>query len=164
MANQVLDIRLLGPADWQVLRDIRLRALFDAPHAFTSSYRREERWSEYQWRQRFRAATWLVAVERGDVVGIAGLVDDHDHPGEPEHVQSIWVEPTCRNRGVSRTLLDRVVEIARRAGRTHLWLWVLEDNRHARDIYAHLGFTWTGERKPVDLYEGRFERRLRLAI
>ena len=161
MANAVLDIRLLGPADWRVLRDARLRALIDSPDAFTSRYGYERRWNEHQWRQRFRAATWLVAVERGDVIGIAGLVADH--PKEPEHVESIWVAPTHRNRGVSRSLLNRMIEIACRAGLTHIWMWVLEGNLLARRVYARLGFAWTGERKPVDRDGRRFERRLRLA-
>ena len=162
MTNAVLDIRLLGPADWRVLRDTRLRALIDSPDAFTSHYHRERRWSEHQWRQRFRAGTWLVAIERGDVIGIAGLVNDH--PEEPEHVESIWVAPAHRNRRISRSLLDRMVKIARRASLTHLSLWVLEDNLLARRVYAHLGFTWTGERKPINRYDRRYERCLRLAL
>src|SRR3954452_8964965 len=112
MTNAVRDIRLLGPADWRVLRGIRLRALIDSPEAFTSRYGRERRWNEHQWRQRFQAATWAVSIERGDVIGIAGLVADH--PEEPAHVESIWVAPTHRNRGVSRSLLNRMIEIARR--------------------------------------------------
>jgi ribosomal protein S18 acetylase RimI-like enzyme len=162
MTKAVLDIRLLGPADWRILRDARLRALIDSPGAFTSHYHLERRWSEHQWRQRFRAATWVVALERGTVIGIAGLVNDH--PEEPEHVESIWVDPTHRCRGVSRSLLDTMVELARRAGLTELLLWVLEENLLARRIYARLGFEWTGERKPIRPGHRCFERRLRRAI
>jgi ribosomal protein S18 acetylase RimI-like enzyme len=162
MTKAVLDMRLLGPADWRILRDTRLRALIDSPGAFTSHYHLERRWSEHQWRQRFRAATWVVAVERGTVIGIAGLVNDH--PEEPEHVESIWVAPAHRCRGVSRSLLETMMGIAQRAGLAELLLWVLEDNVLARRIYAHLGFEWTGERKPIRPGHGRFERRLRRAI
>jgi ribosomal protein S18 acetylase RimI-like enzyme len=162
MTKAVLDIRPLAPADWWVLRDARLRALCDSPRAFTSRYHLERRWSEHQWRQRFRAATWVVAREHGAVIGIAGLVSGH--PEEPEHVESIWVAPTHRCRGVSRSLLDAMVDVARRAGLAELLLWVLEDNLLARRIYAHLGFEWTGERKPIRPGHPRYERRLRLAI
>ena len=162
MAETVLDIRLLAPADWRILRDIRLRALIDSPRAFTSHYHRERSWSEHEWRQRFRTATWVVALERGVVIGIAGLVNDH--PEEPQHVESIWVAPTHRCRGVSRSLLDMMVETARRAGLAELLLWVLEDNLLARHTYSRLGFEWTGERKPIRPGHPRFERRLRLAI
>ena len=160
MTEAVLDIRLLAPADWRILRDIRLRALIDSPRAFTSHHHLERKWTEHQWRQRCRVATWAVALESGTAIGIAGLVNDH--PEEPQHVESIWVAPTHRRRGVSRSLLNPMVETARRAGLVELLLWVLEDNLLARRVYAHLGFQWTGERKPVDCE--RFERRLRLAI
>jgi GNAT superfamily N-acetyltransferase len=162
MTNAVLDIRLLAPADWRVLREIRLRALIDSPHAFTSYHRREQRWSEREWRRRFDAATWVVAIERGNVIGIAGLVGGH--PREPQHIESIWVAPTHRNLGVFRSLVGTVVEIARRIGLTELLLWVLEDNVVARQAYTRLGFTWTGERQPIGPGRRRFERRLRLAI
>ncbi len=58
-----------------------------------------------------------------------------------------------------------MVEVARRAGRTDLWLWVLEDNLLARHVYARLGLTWAGERRPTDSGgRERFERRLRLVL
>lgn len=162
MTRAVLDVRLLEPADWRLLRDTRLRALIDSPQAFTSSYHSERRWNEQQWRQRFRAATWMVALDRGAVIGIAGLVNDH--PEEPEHVESIWVAPSHRGRGVFRSLLQSMIEISRRAELDFLWLWVLEDNAHARRVYAHLGFVWTGEQKPVQADGPRLERRLRLTL
>jgi ribosomal protein S18 acetylase RimI-like enzyme len=162
MTKAVLDIRMLAPADWRVLRDTRLRALRDSPRAFTAQYQLERRWSEHQWRQRCRAATWVVALEHGAVIGIAGLVNDH--PEESEHVESIWVAPSHRRRGVSRRMLDTMVDLARRAGLAELLLWVLEDNQLAWCIYTHLGFEWTGERKPIYPGHHRIERRLRLAI
>jgi ribosomal protein S18 acetylase RimI-like enzyme len=74
------------------------------------------------------------------------------------------VAPTHRRRGVSRSLIDATASIARRAGLPELLLWVLEDNLLAWSIYTHLGFEWTGERKPIRPGNHRFERRLRLAI
>jgi ribosomal protein S18 acetylase RimI-like enzyme len=162
MTKALLNIRPLTPADWRTLRDIRLRALIDSPTAFTSHYHLERRWSENQWRQRFRAATWVVALERGAVIGIAGLVNDH--PEEPEHVESVWVAPTHRCRGVARSLLDAMVDLARRAGLAELLLWVVEDNQLAWRVYTHLGFEETGERKPIRPGHPRCERRLRLPI
>lgn len=161
MTRAVLDVRLLEPGDWHVLRTIRLRALAESPRAFTSQYRRESRWNEHQWRRRFDTAHWIVALDGHEVIGVAGLVDCHP---EEQHIESIWVAPTYRNRGVFRSLLTGVVEIARRTGLTDLRLWVLEDNRCARQVYERLGFEWTGERQPIRPRHWRRELRLRRAI
>lgn len=162
MSNAVLDIRLLAPADWRVLRATRLRALTDSPHAFTSGYLAESRWDEGEWRERFRAATWLVATERGAVIGIGGLVGQRAR--EACHVESIWVAPGHRNRGVGRSLMDAVADIGRRNGLRHLLLWVLEDNEVAQQVYIRFGFVPTGERQLVDLSRRRYEIRLRLVL
>lgn len=161
MTRAVLDIRLLKPADWRVLRDIRLRALIDAPDAFTAHYLDEQRVSDDQWRQRLRTDFWVVAAERGVGIGMAGLVG---HPEEPEHIESIWVAPTHRNQGVFRSLLGKLTQIAREVQLSELKLWVLEDNLLAWCAYRRLGFVWTGEREPIDAARRRYERRMRLAI
>ena len=106
-----------------------------------------------------RTGSWRSrAIE---LIGLAGLVDCHP---EEQHIESIWVAPTHRNRGVFRTLLDGLIEIARRAGLSDLWLWVLEDNVCARSAYERLGFEWTGERQPIRPGHWRRELRLRRAI
>ena len=161
MTRAVLDVRLLTPGDWHVLRTIRLRALAESPHAFTAHYRREWQCNERQWRRRFDAAHWIVAVDGDEVVGVAGLVDCHP---EEQHIESIWVAPAHRHRGVFRMLLNRLIEIARRAGLTELWLWVLEDNVCALRVYERLGFEWTGERQPISPGHWRRELRLRRVI
>ena len=161
MTRGGLDVRVLAPGDWHVLRTIRLRALAESPHAFTSHYHRESRWNEHQWRRCLDSAHWIVAVEGDQLIGLAGLVDCHP---EQQHIESIWVAPTHRNRGVFRSLLDDLIEIARRAGLTDLWLWVLEDNVCARSAYERLGFEWTGERQPIRPGHWRRELRLRRAI
>jgi ribosomal protein S18 acetylase RimI-like enzyme len=161
MANAVLEIRLLEPADWRLLRDTRLRALIDSPHAFTARHHCERRYSAEQWQNRIAAARWVVAVERGIGIGIAGLVPGHLE--EPEHVESIWVAASHRHCGVFRSLLATMIEIARSGDLKDLWLWVLEDNYLAWRVYCRLGFVWTGERKPIGPGR-RFERRMRLPI
>jgi GNAT superfamily N-acetyltransferase len=158
--NAVLDIKLLAPEEWHVLRTIRLRALRDSPAAFMSYYEAEARWGEGQWRRRLDSASWVVAIESGAVIGIAGLVDGHAADGR--HVEWTWVEPTHRHRGVFRALLDALVDLENGDGAYDLSLWVLENNHAARQAYARLGFQPTGERQ--HLSDDRYELRLRLRI
>jgi ribosomal protein S18 acetylase RimI-like enzyme len=157
-----LDVDLLAPVDWPVLRRARLEALLDSPRAFASSFAHESRWEEPEWRRLFDAATWIVAREAQNVVGLARSVGE---PGLPSarHVESIWVEPTHRRLGVFRHLVHALAEIERRTGVTELLLWVLEDNHDAQRAYEALGFEPTGEQQFLPV-AGRFEWRMRLGI
>src|SRR4051794_4614360 len=99
-----LNLDLLAPVDWRVLRAARLAALLDSPSAFTSSYAREAEWDELEWLRAFDAATWIVAREAERVVGLASSVGKPDLPSA-RHLESIWVAPTHRRHGVCRHLL-----------------------------------------------------------
>jgi ribosomal protein S18 acetylase RimI-like enzyme len=162
MMELTLDLDLLAPADWRVLRAARLRALLDSPRAFTSSYAHESEWGEFEWRRVFDAATCIAAREVDKVIGLAKSVAEPFWP-RARHLESIWVAPTHRRRGVFRALLQDLAEINRQTGVTDLMLWVLEDNYDAQRAYEALGFEPTGEREYLaDV--GQFELRLRLDI
>jgi ribosomal protein S18 acetylase RimI-like enzyme len=160
--ESILELQLLTPVDWRVLKAARLDALRDSPHAFMSCYDHEWRLGELEWRRMFEAAMWIVARAAEDVVGVVRSVGEPSRPCV-RHLESIWVAPTHRRRGVFRALLDGLAEIERRKGVTDLMLWVLEDNQDAQRAYETLGFVPTGERQFLPGM-GRFERRLRLSI
>jgi GNAT superfamily N-acetyltransferase len=162
METTTLSLHLLTPADWWLLRKARLEALLDSPQAFTSSYRQEVGWREAEWRRVVDAATWIVAREGGTVIGLARSIGEPDLPAT-RHVESVWVAPTHRRRGVFRALMHALAETERRMGVTQLMLWVIEDNHDARSAYDALGFEPTGERQFLPAF-GRFERRLKLGI
>lgn len=158
MINAVLDIKLLAPEEWYLLRTTRLGALRDSPDAFASSYAVEADWDNGQWQRLLADATWVVAIETGTAIGIASVVDRYDG----RHVESIWVAPTHRRRGVFRALLRALVD-HKRANRAYdLLLWVMEDNDEARRAYRRLGFTPTGERQRLS--GDRYELRLCLRV
>lgn len=46
----MVSVRATGPGDWELVRDVRLAALRDAPDAFASTYQREAAYTEEQWR------------------------------------------------------------------------------------------------------------------
>ena len=130
-----------------ILRDIRLAALQDAPQAFGSTYQREARFTEAQWRRRFsdRAVTFFAHLDEDPApAGIAGVwVDD----GAAELV-SMWVRPDARGRGVGAAL---VMAAGWAKARDHdtLFLWVTELNASARRLYERYGFTPSGDRQPL---------------
>jgi GNAT superfamily N-acetyltransferase len=162
MMESTLELQLLAPADWGVLRIARLAALRDSPHAFLSSHTRESDWGEAEWRCMFDAARWIVAREAGKVIGLARSVAEPWRPWA-RHLESIWVAPTHRRCGVFRGLLSSLAETERGTGVTDLLLWVLEDNHDAQRAYEALGFEPTGEQQFLAV-AGRFEWRMRLGI
>jgi ribosomal protein S18 acetylase RimI-like enzyme len=160
--ESTVNLQLLGPSDWRVLREARLQALRDSPKAFASDYAHESQWGELEWRRTFALATWIIARKAESVIGLARSIGEPDTPGS-RHLESIWVAPDHRRRGVCRTLLHALAEKERQTGVTDLLLWVLEDNDGAQRAYEALGFELTGERQFLKA-AGRFEQRLKLTF
>jgi len=153
-------VREAGLDDWASLREIRLAALLDAPQAFGSTYQREARFTEAQWRNRIndRAVTYLAHLDEDAApAGIAGVwVDD----GAAELV-SIWVGPDARGRGVGEALVMAAAGWAKARGHDTLFLWVTELNAPARRLYERCGFTPSGDRQPLPSHPTLAEIRMR---
>jgi GNAT superfamily N-acetyltransferase len=155
-----LNVEILAPTEWKILRDVRLRALKDSPSAFVSSYEVEAPWTEVHWRRRFDGALWVVARRGQRIVGLARSVRVQGRPAEERHLESVWVEPGHRKTGVTRALLRFLTE--QDPGVREWLVWVLDGNPDARHVYVRLGFVATGERQV--LASGRGEERLRLVV
>ena len=68
-------IRRVGPEGWEVVRDLRLRALRDAPAAFESTYEGEQGRSEEEWR------AWLTRPTGVTVVAVVNGRRDQERGG-----------------------------------------------------------------------------------
>ena len=134
---------------------MRLRALAESPHAFTSTYERESTFDEAMWRQRATTCLWFVAVDGGRSVGVAGGM--HGPPGDPatRELIGMWVTPTHRGRGLARRLLNAVREWAAADGADVLSLGVRQGNPGARSAYLAMGLHPTGRIEPERDRPGR---------
>ena len=144
----MVSVRAIGADDWELVRDVRLAALRDAPGAFASSYEREAAYSEEQWRGWFsdRFAMFLADLpDRAEPAGLAGVFDRDDGAG----LVSMWVRPDARGRGVGEALMNAAAGWARARGHVAMYLWVAEANEPAQRLYERYGFTPTGERQPL---------------
>ena len=141
-------VRELVMEDWQTLRDMRLEALRDAPHAFGSTYAEQVTFTEADWQRRIaRGGAFLAYLPQ--VSEPAGLIGCYqEEPGTVELV-SMFVRPQARGRGVSEPLIDAVIGWARARDATSVHLWVTETNKHACRLYERCGFTPTAERQPL---------------
>jgi GNAT superfamily N-acetyltransferase len=142
-------VREVTPDDWELMRDVRLAALAEAPYAFGSSYAREVAFTEAQWRGRFseRSVAFFAYDESDDATpaGLAGVYA----PESTADLVSMWVRPGFRGSGVGEALIEATAAWAKAHSFATLFLWVTESNAPARRLYTRCGFTPTGETQPL---------------
>ena len=147
-------IRRLTLDEWALYRQIRLRALVDAPEAFSTTVGDVVRLTETEWRARLAGRTTFVADDDGTLVGLVsgiGIVQ----PDAAELI-SMWVQREWRGRGIGGQLVDAVADWAAGEGFIRLRLWVADGNGPAERLYVRHGFRRTGERQPLGT-QGRTE-------
>jgi ribosomal protein S18 acetylase RimI-like enzyme len=141
-------VREITADDWELMRDVRLSALAEAPAAFGSTYAREIAFTEERWRDRVseRSVTFF-AHDDPAVAAPAGLAGVYVEDGAADLV-SMWVRPSSRGRHVGEALVEAAASWAKARDFAALFLWVTEPNAGARRLYERCGFTATGERQP----------------
>ena len=162
-------VREVTADDWELMRDVRLAALSEAPYAFGSTYAREAAFTEENWRGRIggRSVTFFAFAEPDDAApagavladtgladtgpadtGPAGLAGVYVKDGAADLV-SMWVRPSARGLGAGQALVEAAASWAKARGFGSLSLWVTESNAPARRLYERCGFSPTGERQPL---------------
>ena len=136
----------MGDDDWQTLRDLRLAALQESPHAFWAKLSDERRYTREQWTSFLGAVVWFVAGrDNGPAIGMAGLLQQD---GDPELI-GMWVAPAPSAAVAPGADPRRSRPDARVQGAPAVGLWVTEGNPSARTLYQRLGFEYTGEWAPL---------------
>ncbi|NMO92649.1 GNAT family N-acetyltransferase [Actinomycetospora sp. TBRC 11914] len=152
-----------GADDREDARDVRLRALAEAPGAFASTLEREQGFDDDEWHRRVTTNAWFLARADGATVGLACGIPEPDD-GSGRHLVGMWVEPAFRGRGLSDLLVAGVMAWARRERAEFLALWVVDGNDRALAFYERVGFEATGERQPVPGRPEAEESRMRLLL
>jgi GNAT superfamily N-acetyltransferase len=145
-----VEVRQVHAADWQELRQVRLRALADAPNAFASTLEREAAFPADVWRQRAQggpASTTFIARADDVGVGMAAVIAE-PAPGHMPLV-GMWVDPRHRRRGVAQALISHAVRWSRDHQARDMIAWVADDNTPARRLYARVGFRPASARQPL---------------
>ena len=132
------ELQRLGPDDWQLFRDLRLRSLADSPDAFGSTLAREQGFAEDDWRQRVSGP--VCAVLDPGPVAVGGLFESDG----VFHVWGMWTDPAHRGRGHARRILDALI-----APGIDAVLDVNVDNGAARAAYERYGFVAAGRLEPL---------------
>jgi len=148
-----IEVRMAREEDWRTIRDLRLRALIDAPDAFGSTHQEEREKDEVAWRSWVigwsGAEQVTVLAQDGDAwVGLAvGLrwkpVDD------VAHLFAMWVDGAYRGRSIGVAMVEAIAEWAKVTGAETLELRVTEANAPAVAPYRDASFVDTGERSTL---------------
>ena len=86
------------------------------------------------------ASKVVVADDGNDVVGFAsGGRERAGEQGFEGEIYAIYVLDHAQRRGFGRELVRSMVDGLRELGHTNMIIWVLRDNRPARDFYERLG-------------------------
>jgi GNAT superfamily N-acetyltransferase len=137
------EIRRIRADEWQILRELRLRSLADAPEAFGQTYANALAIADAEWQQNAKQAAqgegraWLIASRDGEDVG---LVQARRRPPGDCLVFSMWVAPEARRAGVGRDLLEAVSDFADSWGGRRIVLWVTAANEVGHRFYDSIGF------------------------
>lgn len=83
----------------------------------------------------------LLALVDGEVAGCGGFrrLIDADDPNACE-MKRLYVRPAFRRFGLGRLLAEALLDGARQAGYSSMFLDTLDDMEAARELYASLGF------------------------
>jgi len=130
--------------DWIVWRDLRLRALADAPDAFGETLADARRLSEAQWRGHVAArpdAAPLIVEHRGTPAGMVVVVATTPVVAP---LSAEWVAPETRRLGAGGDLVRAALRWARARAILDVRLHVSETEPGARALYAAHGFRADG--------------------
>jgi ribosomal protein S18 acetylase RimI-like enzyme len=146
-----IEITHLTVADWQAYRELRLEALRESPQAFGSSFHESVSRPDSHWQYRLEEAArgeegWLLFARSGQkLVGLIGAY--HDKVASQQlgtqvaEVISVYVTPAARGRGISKLLMQSILDVLKESGIHTARLDVNPDQIPALRLYQGFGFT-----------------------
>jgi ribosomal protein S18 acetylase RimI-like enzyme len=152
-----MTLRRLREGDAALLRDVRLRALRDAPEAFATTLQEARAWPPERWAEMAAETDAQVTVVALDGERGVGMVSGWTLESGNAWLARLWVDPGARGSGLGLRLIEAVADWARERGAAALELSVIADNRAAATLYAEAGFEETGRRRPLPADPSRVE-------
>jgi RimJ/RimL family protein N-acetyltransferase len=153
-----MQIRRLQAADATAYRALRIRALWEFPEAFTSSFEEDEKQPIEKWEVRLEGEHTMFwgAFEGEQLCGMVGLEREtrakNRHKGA---VIGMYVSQEYFGTGMGRALIDAVLAHAREQGLELLVLTVTEGNTVATNFYEAAGFRSFGIEPRAIKVDGR---------
>jgi ribosomal protein S18 acetylase RimI-like enzyme len=150
----VTEVRRVSGGEGERLRELRLRAMRDAPGAFASTADQEAAHPDAHWSQLARqselAEAMVVFVATDGERWLAMAAGRwFDRERGIAALWGMWVDPLVRRLGIGEQLVVEVRRWAVSRGAGFLRLGVTEGAGEAASFYERLGFVRTGETRPL---------------
>lgn len=164
-----IELRLLGAADAQDYKRVRLNALKLAPTAFGSSWETTRELPDEFFTQRATAQPdnfIFGAFDDRVLIGICGAFVEPDiMRNHIANVVGMWVEPSHRSRGIARRLVDAVIEALQALPQvTSIQLSVTASNINALQLYEDCGFKIWGQEPDAIKVDGAYYDELHMVL
>lgn len=163
-----LTVRALRADEADLLREVRLRALADAPGSFSERHDEVAARPASHWEGIAALdaagveATCVIAFLDGTAVGMAVGTDAGSD--DARQLAAMWVDPTARGGATARALLAAVEDWARGRGATTLVAGVRSGNDRAMAFYRRLGFRDADPGRPRPGHLAQCDEFLELAL
>ncbi len=144
-------IRPIRPDEWRALRELRLRALADAPDAFGATYDEESADPDEAWRRRADRPDGIMVIAVDEAARFVAMASGGPAGGELDAaaIYGMWVDPAARGQRIGEALIGVIASWAQAAGHERIGLGVTIGNDAAVALYERLGFEDTGLRYPL---------------
>jgi GNAT superfamily N-acetyltransferase len=146
-------VRAIRPGETQLLRELRLRALTQAPEAFAATVADEAARESADWEQLASGGEdHVVLVAEQDEGRPAGMAGGRwfDRERGIAQLWGLWVDPTARGGGTGAALVRAVNEWAAGRGARFVRLGVIDPGgQGATAFYRRLGFVALDDPVPM---------------
>ncbi|WP_432464634.1 GNAT family N-acetyltransferase [Agarivorans sp. QJM3NY_33] len=160
-----IEVRRINPTDAENLRNCRLAALKDSPHAFGAKLSDEQNkpLSEFESdSQRLSSSdstSMYLALSEESVYGQIGAFISSGKA----YICAMWVSPQVRGRRVATRLLTMAFDWLVESGHTEVYAWVVDTNNVAISFYNSVGFKATTSKQVLPSNESLTETLYKLS-
>lgn len=154
------EIVKLTPDDWELLKDMRLRALQTDPLAFGRTYNEELQLRDEDWKEKLAEpdSEWFFSKKDDKFIAMAGI-----HFAKRATIQhraeivGVFVEPEYRKQGIGEDLMRKIIAKLKANSRTaKIELNVRTPQEPAIEMYKKLGFRTVGIHEKNAKIEGKY--------
>ncbi|HPG42482.1 MAG TPA: GNAT family N-acetyltransferase [Acholeplasmataceae bacterium] len=151
----------------KVYRELRLKGLMEAKETFGSSYEEESllSLSHYENQLDDLNNTVLGAWSNEKLVGILLMRrSNHMKTKHNGHLHAMYVDHDFQKQGIGKSLLLKMMRIAKDMGIINIFLTVTKTNHEAIKLYESVGFHIYGTEKREILIDGKYLDSLLMAF